>query len=492
MKYLLPLLLLLPFASAAAPLPRATPESQGVASAGIQAVVDELESRQLGLHSLVIVRRGHVIAEGWWAPYAPEEPHMLFSLSKSFTSTAIGMLQAEGKLSINDPVVKFFPDELPAEPSANLRGMRVRDLLRMTTGQHQPDIAPIRLMEGTDPATKAFLAAPVAHKPGTHWFYNSHATFMLSAIVTKVTGQSTRDYLVSRLFEPLGIPTPEWDATPQGYSLGASGLHLRTEDVAKFGQLYLQRGEWQGRRLVPAAWIDEATSAQTSNGSAPDGDWDQGYGYQFWRCVPGFYRADGAHGQYCIVMPQHDTVVAINSGTRDMGAVMKVLWRLLLPELRPGTLPENTTANAALRQRLASLAQPVEAGTANSPRAAEFLGKRFVVSGTNQSGLESVMLERGADGTTFASARIRGRDIRIPVGHGSWRKSEAPWAPSGALQPVAASGGWTGDDTFAVSAYYYRTPWIQKLRLKFSGNEVAIESSSNLDQVTHLTGRVQQ
>ncbi|HYC70619.1 MAG TPA: serine hydrolase [Opitutaceae bacterium] len=478
--------------SPAAELPRATPESQGVASAALQALVDELEARAFGVHSLVIVRHGRVIAEGWWAPYAPDEPHMLFSLSKSFTSTAIGLLQAEGRLSIDDPVLKYFPEDAPAQPSENLRQMRIRDLLRMTTGQHQPDIGPIPIMQDTGvPATRAFLAAPVPHKPGTHFFYNSHATFMLSAIVQKVSGQTMRDYLVPRLFQPLGIPTPDWDATPQGFSFGASGLHLRTGDIAKFGQLYLQRGEWEGRRLLPAAWIDEATAAQTSNGSHPDSDWDQGYGYQFWRCIPGFYRADGANGQFCIVMPQHDTVVAINSGTRDMAGIMKTLWRLLLPELRPAALPENPTAAGALRRRLGALARPFEKGAATSPIADRVLGKRFAVTGENAASLEAVSLERAPDGATVALARIRGRDIRIPVGHGAWRKTEAPFGPTGAIQPVASSGGWIADDTFVVAAYYYRTPRIEKLRLKFSGDEVAIEASSNLDRPVHLTGRAQ-
>lgn len=487
--------LVLAVLASAQPLPRATPESQGVSSAAIQGLVDEFESRQLGLHSLIIVRHGRIIAEGWWAPFAPEEPHMLFSLSKSFTSTAIGLLQAEGKLSIDDPVVKFFPESLPPEPSANLRAMRVRDLLRMTTGQHQTDAENIRIMgpvaEG-DPI-KLFLATPVPHKPGTHWFYNSHATFMLSAIVQKVTGQTLRDYLVPRIFEPLGISAPEWDATPGGYSFGASGLHLRTEDIAKFGQLYLQRGEWQGRRLIPAAWIDEATAAQTANGSNPDSDWDQGYGYQFWRCVPGFYRADGAMGQYCIVMPQHDTVIAINAGTRDMTAIMKVLWRRLLPELRPAPLAEDSAAASTLRARLAALAQPLVKGAAHSPLAAEVTGRRYLISpADNPVGLESFSLISPGGGKFEINLRIRGQDITLPIGHGGWLKTTAPWGPTGSPQPVATSGAWTADDTFTFNAYYYRTPNIEGLLLKFAGTEAAIVATSSTSAPLQLTGRRQE
>ena len=257
----------------------------------------------------MLVRHGHVVAEGWWAPYAAEAPHSLFSLSKSFTSTAVGMAIAEGKLSLDDEVLKFFPDDAPAEPSANLKAMRVSDLLRMSTGQQtEPPRNPDQVW------TKVFLAHPVPFKPGTHFLYNTSATYMLSAIVQKATGMTVLDYLRPRLFEPLGIEHPTWETSPQGVSTGGYGLSIRTEDIARFGQLYLQKGKWQGKQLVPAAWVEAATARQTSNGSDPKSDWAQGYGYQFWRCRHGAYRGDGAFGQFCVVLPEEDAVIAITSG----------------------------------------------------------------------------------------------------------------------------------------------------------------------------------
>ena len=319
--------------------PRSTPEEQGVSSAAILKFIEEAEPRVDGLNSFMLIRHGKVVAEGWWAPYAADEPHMMYSLSKSFTSTAVGLLQSEGKLSIYDPLLKFFPDDAPATPSDNLKAMRLRDLLRMSSGQHQEDVDRINVNAADKTGTKQFLAAPVTHKPGTHFYYNSPGTFMLAAVVQKVTGQTVRDYLIPRLFEPLGISTPVWDSTPQGINMGASGLHLRTEDIAKFGQLYLQKGQWQGKQLVPAAWVAEATSVQTANGTDPASNWEQGYGYQFWRCPHGFYRGDGAFGQFCIVLDQYDAVIAITSGTRDMAAVMNSAWKYLVPALHDGALP---------------------------------------------------------------------------------------------------------------------------------------------------------
>src|SRR5207249_1659296 len=156
-------------------------------------------------------------------------------LSKSFTSTAVGLAIAEGKFSLDDPVLRFFPEEAPAEPSANLKAMRVSDLLRMSTGQQtEPPRTPER------PWTQTFLAHPVPFKPGTHFLYNTSATYMLSAIVQKTTGQTLLDYLRPRLFESLGIENPTWEASPQGISTGGYGLSIRTQDIARFGQLYLQ------------------------------------------------------------------------------------------------------------------------------------------------------------------------------------------------------------------------------------------------------------
>src|SRR5581483_5444918 len=243
----------------AVPLPRSTPEAQGVSS---QAICDFVEAgNEINtLHSFMIVRHGHVIGEGWWKPEAADKPHVLHSLSKSFNSTAVGLAIAAGKLSLDDPVLKFFPEDAPPNPSDNLKAMRVRDLLTMTCGHDtEPKAA------GGAPSVKEFLAHLVPHKPGTHFQYNTMGSYTLSAIVTKVTGQTELDFLKPRLFAPLGIENPEWDHSPEGYSLGGYGLKLCTEDIAKFGQLYLQKGQWNGKQLIPKDWVEQATSRQVPN-----------------------------------------------------------------------------------------------------------------------------------------------------------------------------------------------------------------------------------
>jgi CubicO group peptidase (beta-lactamase class C family) len=465
------------------PLPRSTPEEQGISSAALLAYVDAADHKIDAMNSLVLVRHGHVIAEGWWAPWQAEDRHMLYSLSKSFTSTAVGLAIADGKLSLDDPVLKFFPDEAPTEATANLKAMRIRDLLSMSTGHHEETIKPFSFTS-LEPQTKQFLAMPVAHKPGTHFVYNTPATYMCSAIVQKVTGEKVVDYLRPRLFEPLGIEGPIWLESPQGVCLGGFGLNIRTEDIAKFGQLYLQNGQWQGKQLIPATWVETATSRQVSNGSNPDSDWEQGYGYQFWRCRHGFYRGDGAFGQFCIVMPEYDAVLAITSGVRDMGAVMSLAWEHLITAMQSSPLPPNDAAHEKLASRLASLQLPPQTGSASSPMAAKVSGKTYQVNDEMRR-IGSVKFDFSDAGATLTVGTATGAE-KLDCAGGKWQKGRATWIAGpdarAALAPdqaVAASGAWTSDDTYQVKLCLYETPFYLTQTYRFAGDGVAIDSEYN-------------
>jgi len=463
-------------------LPRSTPEEQGISSPAIVAFIQAAEQKVDALHSFMLVRHGSVVAEGWWSPYGAEEPHALFSLSKSFTSTAVGLAVSEGRISLDDPVLGFFPDKAPPEPAKNLKAMRIRDLLRMSTGQTEDAVKDFPFQSRED-LVKAFLALPVEYKPGTHFVYNTEATYVLSAIVTKVTGQSVLDYLQPRLFQPLGIANPTWQASAQGISFGGFGLSLRTEDIARFGQLYLQRGLWQGKQLVPAEWVDAATSLQTSNGSSPTSDWDQGYGYQFWRCRHGFYRADGAFGQFCIVMPQYDAVLAITSGTKDMASVMNLVWDLVVPALKSGPLPADPASDRLLVAKLASMGLRPQEGSESSPLAGK-VAQRTYAFPANPEGIRSVSLDPSAPGGVTISLETGHGPERLVCGKGSWVKGELP--PSfGITSAAAASGAWTAEDTYTATIVRTQMPFRQTLQLTFSGDGVELDVGYNVvsDQV---------
>ncbi len=466
---LLVLISIIPLRASSAPLPRSAPESEGVSSSEVLAFVEAIDQID-SLNSFMLLRHGRVVAEGWWAPYHAEARHSLYSLSKSFTSTAVGLAIAEGKLSLDDPVLKFFPDAAPAEPSDYLKAMRVSDLLRMATG-HESE--PLRTTK--EPWTKTFLDHRVAFKPGTHFLYNTSATYMQSAIVQKVTGQTLLDYLAPRLFEPLGIEHPTWETSPEGISTGGYGLSIRTEDIARFGQLYLQKGMWHDKQLVPGEWIEAATSRQTSNGSSPLSDWDQGYGYQFWRCRHGAYRGDGAFGQYCVVMPEQDAVVVITSGVKNMQEILNLIWDKLLPALKPASLAPDGEAASKLRQKLSGLAVRLPAAASENPR---FAGKTYTFP-ANEQKLESIILARDpADGHDALVIRADGTEQCIDCGHGKWLSGQAAW---GLLprQPVAVAGGWMNDE-FTAKVCFYETPFIVTFRLKFTGDDLAFNSESNV------------
>jgi CubicO group peptidase (beta-lactamase class C family) len=463
-------------------LPRSAPEAQGIPSSAILAFVEGAEKSIDALHSLMVLRHGQVVAEGWWSPYQRDDPHVLFSLSKSFTSTGVGLAVAEGRLTLDDTVLSFFPEDAPKDPSDNLKAMRVRDLLAMSTGHHAEDIASFSYSSEDPSLTRAFLALPVVHKPGTHFVYNTPATYMLSAIVQKVSGTPLLEYLRPRLFEPLGIQHPKWDASPQGISYGGFGLSVATEDIARFGQLYLQKGQWGGQRVVPAEWVAAATARQVSNGSNPASDWEQGYGYQFWRCRHGVYRGDGAFGQFCIVLPEHDAVIAITSGTSDLQGVLDLVWKHLLPGMQAAALPPDEALHDRLAKKLARLELRPPAGKPVSPTARRVSGRIYELP-RNDDGIEAVGVELGKEATLVV--RAEGREHRLPFGLGEWRRGGTlPMGRSRLMDEpeyrVATTGAWTDDDTFTVKACFHDTPFCATLGLRFAGDALVLDREMNV------------
>jgi CubicO group peptidase (beta-lactamase class C family) len=468
-------------------LPRATPESQGVSSQALLAFIEALDAEVDTMNSVIVVRHGQVIAEGWWTPFAADTPHQMFSLTKSFTSTAVGLAQAEGKLSIDDPVLKYFPDATPAAGNDFQKGMRIRDLLSMSTG-HRTEPS----FQGSTTWTKTFFEHPVLHKPGTIFLYNTPASYILSAIVQKATGQKESDYLQSRLFTPLGIGTPRWETSPEGISIGGYGLWLRTEDIARFGQLYLQKGQWNGKQVVPADWVTAATTRQTSNGSSPTSDWDQGYGYQFWRSRNKSFRGDGAHGQFCMVLPDQDTVVAMTSGTRNMQGVMNVVWEKLLPALGAAKLPENLAAKQALTDRLAKLTVKPISGTLRPASGAVIFDKPYKVP-ANDQGVEAITIVRGDGGDSTLKLKVKGTERAIGLKQGEWQTGRMAWGNM-TDQPAAASGAWTTVDTYVTKIVFYETPFVLNLTLKFNGDTVQIDREMNVGggpKPAAVTGKIE-
>ena len=463
-------------------LPRSSPEQQGIASSAVLQLVEALERQIHDLHSFMLLRRGCVVAEGWWSPYGREHRHMLFSLSKSFTSTAVGLAVAEGRFSIDDPALSFFPDETPADVNDFLAAMRVRHLLSMSTG-HAADTWPYLAGRRDGNWINAFFEVPVLHTPGNHFLYNTGATYMLSAIVQKTTGMKLVDYLEPRLFEPLGIANATWQESPEGISTGGIGLSLKTEDIARFGQLYLQKGMWRGRRILPEAWVEAATSLQMPNGEDAQSDWTQGYGYQFWRSRHGAYRGDGVFGQYCIVMPEQEAVLAITGGIalESMQEPLDLIWELLLPAIGVAPLAEDVVSQCRLGEKLSNLTLPLVQGQAESPIASQVSGRTYRVD-ANDLEIETVSLNFTGSGCTVRVKTAMGEET-IPGGYGAWRQGQTtlfdnPWLVG--LKPFVASGAWTAEACYTMVVRLYETPFYHTLVFHFVGDELMAEVRVNV------------
>jgi CubicO group peptidase (beta-lactamase class C family) len=358
-------------------LPRSAAAAQQVDPAAVLAFVDAVEADPaIELHSLMVVRHGHVVAEGWWAPHTPERTRLLYSLSKSFTSTALGFALAEGRFSLDDTVVSHFPEFAEEVTDPRSRSVTLGHVASMASG-HDRDMLQEALTRDPQEPVRGFLLVPPDAEPGTVFAYSQPCTYTLAAVIQRTAGMRLTGYLRPRLFDPLGIGEVGWLTWPPGREQGFSGLFARTEDVAKPGQLYLQGGRWGEDQLLPERYVHQATSRQIDTPNEDNLDWRQGYGLQFWMARHG-YRGDGAFGQFCVVLPAHDAVVATTAGTEAMQAVLDNLWQHLLPGL--GTGRADDAAQQELDQRLSSLRLPPCVARPSPPRWEDWTDRPFPVA----------------------------------------------------------------------------------------------------------------
>ncbi|MGF0173960.1 serine hydrolase domain-containing protein [Streptomyces sp. Marseille-Q5077] len=436
------------------PLPSSTPAAQGVDASGVLAFLDALDAApDIEPHSLMILRHDRLVASGWWAPYTPERPHLLYSISKSFTSTAAGIAAGEGLIRLDDPVISYFPEFDADITDPRSRAMLVRHVASMASG-HETDALDEARARDREDLVRGFLLAAPTRDPGTVFAYNQPATFTLAAIVQRASGQSLTEYLRPRLLDPLGIGEVAWLRHRDGRELGFSGLHATTDAIARLGRLYLRGGMWDGKRLLPEWWVAEATRPQISNsGVMPGDDWQHGYGFKFWMSRHG-YRGDGAFGQFCLVLPEQDAVIATTADTWNMQGLLDLVWEHLLPAFRPAPLTGGEAADVALAERLAGLALPPAAGEPAPPQRAEaWSAAAFTPYGDadgNLSRLTAIDLAPDGDGWALTFTED-GHPLRLRLGEAGWTVTE------GAV-PTAVSGGWTDADTLVVDIAFLETP----------------------------------
>ena len=499
------------------PLPDSPPAQQGVDAAGVLAFVDAVEALPgVSPHALVVLRHGHVVARGAWAPYRSDGLGRVYSVSKTFTTTALGLAVADGLVGLDDTVLQHLP-ELDADVTdPRSRSLTLRHLASMSAGHLDDALGPAHALD-PEHLVRGFLRLPPEREPGTHFAYSQPCTYTLAAVVQRVTGQRLTDYLRPRLLDPLGVGAAAWHQHPRGSDVGYSGLHVGADDIARLAQLYLQRGRWGGEQLLPEAWVEEASRPQVGTEQEEDPDWRLGYGLQLWRSRHG-YRADGAYGQLGLVLPEQDAVVALTSECGSVQPLLDLVWQHLLPALSgetqgsvpggsPGGTPGGTSgasatpADAALARRLAALRLPSLDARAAPADAAAWDGIRLgatPASSTEEPAPTAVTARRTDGGWVLDLVHDRER-LSVPVAGRGWRSAdgevhgvddpdvdpaaeqsapgEASPEPS-AVVPVATSGGWSEDGSLAVDVVFQQTPHTLRLRSRSAAEGVDVTWAS--------------
>ncbi|MCQ2231888.1 MAG: beta-lactamase family protein [Paludibacteraceae bacterium] len=450
-------------------LRRVSPESQGLKSEDVKSFFDGMMAAKQGEpHGVMVLRNGEVVGELFPTPFASKYSHTLYSASKTFVAVAVGLAVDENRLRLTDRVATFFPEMLPDTVSEDLANMTVRDLLTMTSG-----IRPDWLMRTSGANwVRRYLRKTVLYHPGEHFDYDSMSTYLLSAILQKVTGMKLLDYLRPRLFEPMHITEVDWEESPEGINTGGWGLHLQVASMAKFGQLLLNRGKWGDTQLVSAKWVDEMTSALQVTGMA------DAYGYQVWRCdYPEAYRADGALGQYIIVAPREQMVVAITQANIGNGVAERQLVWNLLRTARERALPEGKGFPALLEaERRYQL--PVVPGKGSSKIINSLVGKELRL---NANGLDwkSVKINISKKGLSLTVTNTENQSYQVDLGRGEWRTSHTEVCPpytiravgrfSGIKRDFYVAGCYGGESDLTIRLRY--TNWVSGMDLVFSQTE---------------------
>jgi CubicO group peptidase (beta-lactamase class C family) len=483
-------------------LVRSTPEREDVDPRTIVAFLDAVEKKGFELHSFMLCRGSHVFAEAWWSPYRPGRRHMLHSVTKSVASMGVGLAIEQGHFDLDTPVISFFPDDLPSRISPNLKMMTVRHLLTMTTG-HATGISGGEWRATRTSWVKEFFKEPVVEQPGNRFIYSSASSYMLSAIVQKTTGRTLRDYVNEFVFRHLDIDNFAWDLSPEGITSGGNGLSLTTEAMAKIGILHLQRGDWRGRQVLPKAWVEAATSLHLKDvwmgvfdgkrtqvggeGSAhAGGERHHGYGYHWWMGPDGAYYAYGIFGQFCVVLPHANAVIALTAAVpAPETRLLDLVWSELATALAQRQVSSDGAAVALLTKRLANPAfTPPPYRPSRLQK--EISGGTYLFE-SNADDAVSCSLTFTEDACLFVLTDARGTHT-VKAGLGFWIEGQTTMTGNKLhheYQPprleVAAAGTWPAADVFEMTWIYPETAFRDSVRCTFAGDRISIDRWVNVN-----------
>lgn len=436
-----------------------------------KSIVDFLnKSKEKGndIYRVKILNKGEAVVRFALPPYSCEDVQHVYSLSKTFTSTAIGMLVDDGLLSVEDYMTDLFPDKAPQVISPNLKSLQLKHLLSMNTGH---DECVMWKIKDEEDIVRAFFEQEIEHAPGTHFAYNNSATYMLSATVNKITGKCLFDFLWERLFEPMGMTEVYWSKYHDGNNNGCVGLHISLDSMAKLGLMYQNGGIYDGRRYLSEKWVKEATKVQSDNSGNGNPDWCAGYGYQIWMNADGGFRGDGAFGQ--LIFIKDDFVVAMNAFTADMqGEITDVV-----------TMLDNlTSADKGTDNEVKETINNFYVPEKNEAIAEELLNKTFKVD-ANKQGIGEVKFTENADKSVTVSLKNEEGWQNIECGYSEYKKSTVFIKE---LKPLIlsisnpyeveklnmASFYTVKKDTFIIHIKYLNAPHDDEIAFKIDGDNV--------------------
>jgi CubicO group peptidase (beta-lactamase class C family) len=458
-------------------LERAEPREVGVNAAAVEAFLDDAAAIDLEIHGLMLHRRGRVVAEGWWWPYRADRPRIMHSATKSVMASAIGMALDEGRFKLQDKVVSFFPEVLPPVVDDKLAAMTIEDLLTMRAGHAAETSGAI--WRGIQTSwTAEFFKIPVVYPPGTTYMYTSAASYMLSAILTRVTGETLHDYLKPRFFAPLGITGEQWDLGPDNINPGGNGLTMKTVDLLKLGVLHAQKGLWHGRRILSEAWIDQATRSHGENN----------YGYQWATAADGAYLAIGIFMQFVMVFPQHQATLAVIGARQEGSEAFLPLVQQHFPRAFQQMQPadEAALADTRLRARLAGVARKPAIVSHRSTKPAQINGRTYRLA-SNSVGVTAVRFDFDAAGCVFHLTQA-GTDYRVVCGLHDWIETKAD-VPGRELHhgyslrstQLVAGARWLDEDTLQMTWIFAETAFRDTVICRFDRDRLSIERSVNVN-----------
>ena len=431
-----------------------TPESQGLESENIQFCFDSLMKINHGeIHGVVVMRYGKIVAELFPEPFKREFSHTLYSVSKTFVATAVGLAVDDNRLRISDRVMLFFPEFYHDTISDGWADMTIRDLLTMSSG-FEPDW---NMRNVQSDWVQSLLSKTVNH-PGSHFKYDSMVSYLLSVIVQKVTGETVLDYLNKRFFSKIGIDDAEWEMSPEGYCVGGWGLRMSTLSMAKFGQFLLNRGLWNGEQLLSSSWVREMMSVQQK------ADKSRFYGFQMWMHddVDGAFRADGALGQYIIVAPKEDMVIAITQCNRGNGILeRKILNDWLLHKVSDKPLRESDSYPKLLNARYSL---PVAEGKSSLSKHRKRLDTDIFLN-QNTLGWKCIRLNSCSDRLKIEIETAMGELMIFHASNGKWGSDTTHVCPPYSINALGRFSGISR--RFLVSSSYGMKNGILCLKILF-------------------------